>query len=328
MRAFVCERYSDHQDLVAREVPIPQATSGQLVVEVAAIGIGFPEMLTLQGKYQFKPKLPFIPGAEISGVVRESTHSELIVGTKVMGHVRLGAYAEFVAADSALFLPLPKKFSFAQGATYLTAYRTAHVALVVRGGLVQGETLLVHGAAGGVGLAAVQLGKALGATVIATASSAAKLAAAKDRGADHCLCVTATDGRFRDAVKELTDGQGANVIFDPVGGDVFDESMRCIAPFGRLLVIGFASGRIPQASVNYALIKQISIVGVRAGEYGRLNPVGGAAVNEALLEYADTGAVQPAIYREFPFEALPQAFEDIAKRRVIGRNVVARLDDA
>ena len=194
------------------------------------------------------------------------------------------------------------------------------MALVVRGALQAGDTLLVHGAAGGVGLAAVDLGLHLGARVIATASGAEKMAVVRAKGAHHVL--DAGGAGFRAAVKALTGGRGADVIYDPVGGDVFDESLHCIAPFGRMLVIGFASGRIPTASMNYALIKQISLIGVRAGEYGRLDPAGGARVNAALLAAAQAGQLTPHVHARLGFTQLPQAFDEIASRRVIGRVVV------
>lgn len=322
MRAWRCAAFGDYHALRLERVPVPTPGEGEVLVAVRAFAPGFPDMLMTQGLYQLKPALPFTPCAEFAGVVAAcgpgvSGHA---AGDRVMGVVRFGAAAEAVVAPASECLPLPDTLDYAHGAAYLIAAKTAYVGLVVRGQLARGETLLVHGASGGVGLAAVELGKHLGATVIATASTRHKLDVAAARGADHLIDLSA--GRFRDQVKALTGGRGADVIFDPVGGDVFDESLHCIATFGRLLVVGFASGRIPQAPVNYALIKQISIVGVRAGEYGRQYPAGGAAVNAALLELARKRSLGAHVHARYPLEQLVEVFDEIAGRRAIGRLVV------
>ena len=219
----------------------------------------------------------------------------------------------------------PEGLSYAKAASYQAAYLTAYVALVRRGGLQPGETLLVHGATGGVGMAAVDLGKRLGATVIATGGRDDKLAVVKARGADHVLNYTLADGRlggFREAVKALTDGRGADVIYDPVGGDVFDESMRCINWGGRILPIGFTSGRWPQAPVNLILIKQIAVIGVRAGEYGRRDPERGRANTEALYQMASNGQIDPYVCRGFPLEQAVDAMRLLENREVVGKTVV------
>ncbi|MGR8949689.1 MAG: NADPH:quinone oxidoreductase family protein [Gammaproteobacteria bacterium] len=294
----------------------------ELLIRNRAFAIGFPEYLMVRGEYQLKPPLPFVPGMECSGEVREvgDKVTRFAVGDKVFASTRTGAYAEQVVVSEENCLPLPHLFDFAAGASFLAAYKTAYVGLIERGHLKSGEVLLVHGAAGGVGLAAVELGKFLGATVIATGSSDDKLKVVSEKGADHVINLT--HGGFRDQVKALTAGRGADVIFDPVGGDVFDESMRCIATFGRLLVIGFAGGRIPTLAVNYALIKQVSVIGVRAGEYGRVDPEAGAAVLTALLDLATNGHLHPHVYKRYPFGELAAAFEDLISRKVIGRAVV------
>ena len=322
MRAWQCAAFSDYHALRLARLPRPVPQPGEALVRIRAFAPGFPDMLMTQGRYQLKPALPFTPCAEFAGEVAALGEgvSSLAPGQRVMGVARFGAAADFICWKAVELLPIPPAFDFGTAAAYLVAYKTAWVGLVVRGALQPGEVLLVHGAAGGVGLAAVELGKRLGAVVIAVASTQAKRAAARALGADHVL--DATQPRLRDAVKALTGGRGADVVYDPVGGDAFDESLHCIAPFGRLLVIGFASGRIPTASVNYALIKQIAIIGVRAGEYGRLNPAGGSAVNTALAERAARGEFHPHVHRRFRLEELIPAFDEIAGRQVIGRIVV------
>ncbi|MDX1580424.1 MAG: NADPH:quinone oxidoreductase family protein, partial [Alphaproteobacteria bacterium] len=295
MRAWVCRAFGDLDQLQIEDLPSPDPGPGQVVVRPKGASVTFVEMLVCQGKHQHKPDLPFTPGGETAGVVERVGEgvTRFREGDEVLCGSRFAACAEEVLADEKACFPLPGPFDFNQGAAFMSAYKTAYVALVPRGHLQPGETLLVHAAAGGVGLAAVELGKVLGATVIGTASSEEKLKIVRNMGADHVI--NYTEGGFREQVKELTGGRGADVIYDPVGGDVFDESIRCIAPFGRILIIGFTSGRIPQAPVNYPLIKQFSIVGVRAGEYGRVFPEGGRKVNEELLKLAEQGKFHPHI---------------------------------
>ena len=322
MRAWICHAVGDYHGLEFGQRPTPRPVAGEALVRVRAFAPGFPDMLMTQGLYQLKPALPFTPCAEFAGEVAALGEGVdgLAIGQRVMGVARFGAAADYLCWKAAELLPVPPAFDFGTAAAYLVAYKTAWVGLVVRGDLQPGETLLVLGAAGGVGLAGVELGKRLGASVIASASTPEKRAAALAMGADHVL--DATEPRFREAVKSLTGGRGADVVYDPVGGDAFDEALHCVAPFSRVLVIGFASGRIPSVSVNYALIKQIAIIGVRAGEYGRLNPAGGAAVNAALAERATRGEFRPHVHRRVRFDELIPAFDEIAGRRVIGRIVV------
>lgn len=321
-KAYRCRAFGDYHDLVVEEVSRGALDADDIEVRIRAFSIGFPDMLMVQGLYQYKPPLPFTPGAEFAGEITAvgSSVEQHQVGDQVMGTVRAGACAECVVAPAAWCLPLPEAFDFTQGASFLIAYKTAYVGLVVRGGLKSGETVLVHGAAGGVGLAAVELAKFLGAHVIGMASGERKLATVQARGADHVIDYG--EGSFRSAVKALTGGAGADVIYDPIGGEVFDESLRCIAPFGRMLVIGFASGQIPVVPVNYALIKQYAIIGVRAGEYGRVNPAGGREVNRALIELAERGRLKPHIHACLPFSDVIEAFEAIATRKVMGRTVI------
>ncbi|MFT4560921.1 MAG: NADPH2:quinone reductase [Gammaproteobacteria bacterium] len=320
-RAHICARYGDYQDLTIREFDSQRPADDEILVQNRAFAVGFPDLLTIQGKYQRKPDVPFTPGSEFSGEVIEVGRevNDIRRGDSVMGSVLLGAYAEQVMAPAKSCFQLPKPFNFVDGAAFQVAYRTAYVALVERGQLKPGETLLVLGAAGGVGLAAVELGKALGAKVIAAASSKAKLALTKTKGADHTI--NYASGTFSSEVKAMTNGLGADVIFDPVGGDCFDEATHCIAAFGRLLVIGFASGRIPQLAVNYALIKQIAVVGVRAGEFGRLDPTGGRRVNDALLSMANANKFHPYVHGQFAFDEIDQIFELMIAREINGRAV-------
>ncbi|MFN3232548.1 MAG: NADPH:quinone oxidoreductase family protein [Alphaproteobacteria bacterium] len=327
MRAWRCHQFGDYHDLKIEDLPDPEPGPGEVLVDIKAAGVGFVEMLMCQGKYQLKPPLPFTPGGECAGdiiAVGEGV-TQFKSGDKVMGGGAIGQgvgiYSERFAGPAANFRQLPAPFGYREGASFTSAYITAYVALVVRGELKAGETLLVHGAAGGVGLAAVEMGKMLGATVIATGGDDEKLAVVKQKGADHVINYTKTP-RFRDQVKEIAGGTGADVIYDPVGGDIFDESTRCINIFGRLLIIGFTSGRIPSVPVNLPLIKQFSVIGVRAGEYGRQNPKGGRKAREELFKWAEEGRLTPHIHKTLPFESLIDAFDEIADRKVVGRIVL------
>ena len=241
-----------------------------------------------------------------------------------MCNIDEGAHAEQLLISELCCQKIPEDLDFGAATMIILSYTTSYGALTRRAQLQAGETLLVHGAAGGVGLAAVELGKHLGATVIATAGTEDKMAILREKGADHTINYTLGEpgDHFRQQVKDLTGGKGADVIYDPVGGDVFDESVRCIAPFGRLLVVGFTSGRIPTVPVNMPLIKQFSVVGVRAGEYGRLNPEGGKKARQAILDMADAGHLTPHIHCHIPFDGLIDAFDEIAARKVVGRMVL------
>jgi NADPH2:quinone reductase len=321
MRAFVCREITeDWSGAGLATIPTPTPRKGEALVKVAATGVNFPDLLMCQGKYQLKPDLPFVPGMEVSGrVVALGEGLEgFSVGDLVCGGTRIGGFAEYACVPAAGMRPKPAALDMAQAAAYGAAYLTAYVALVRRGALAAGEALLVHGAAGGVGLAAVDLGLKLGATVIATASTDAKRDFLKRYGAHHVLAPSG----FRDAVKKLTGGRGADVIYDPVGGDVFDESARCIAFDGRLLIIGFTSGRIPSVSVNMPLIKGFSVVGVRAGEYGRQFPERGRENGEAIWRMADAGAIRPHVHARVKLDDVKSAFHMLASREVIGKVVV------
>lgn len=327
-QTVLCEALSEDIGSVRpAEIEVPEPGPGEVRVRIRACAVNFPDLLMIQGKYQFKPPLPFAPGGEAAGDVEAvGTGVEGVrEGDAVVAGIRHGGLCELVNVPIEALRPKPKRLSYAKAASYQTAYLTAYVALVRRGGLQPGETLLVHGATGGVGMAAVDLGKRLGATVIATGGRDDKLAVVKRRGADHVLNYTLQDGRlggFREAVKALTDGRGADVIYDPVGGDVFDESMRCINWDGRILSIGFTSGRWPQAPVNLILIKHIAVIGVRAGEYGRRDPEMGRANTEAIYQMASNGEIDPYVCQGFPLEQAVDAMRLLENREVVGKTVV------
>jgi NADPH2:quinone reductase len=297
--------------------PVP-LVPGQVRVAVRAAGINFPDILMAAGAYQLKPELPFTPGVEAAGEVVEIAEgvTGLAVDDRVIVKLRHGAYAEEVVVAPSQLTRLPANFDHAEGATFLAAHGTAYHALVDRAQLTRGEVLLVHGAGGGVGLAAVEIGKLLGAVVIAAASSEEKLAVAKAKGADHLVLYAREP--FRDAVKRITDGRGADAVFDPVGGEIFENSLRCIAWGARILVVGFTGG-IGLARTNLLMIKGASVLGVRAGEAARKNPVLGEERLKTLLAWAAGGHVRPHISHRLPLEDYAQAMRLLIDRKAIGR---------
>ncbi len=323
MRALVVERLApDYAGCQLRELATPIPAAAEVLIEVRAASVNFPDLLMTRGEYQHKPPLPFTPGLEVAGVVVAvgSAVDHLTVGDEVVGGSRTGGFAQFALAQASQVRRKPERLTFAQAAACGAAYLTAYVALVRRARVEPGEWVLVHGAAGGVGLACVDLAKVLGCRVIAASASDAKLAVvAQTYAPDAIVNVT---GGFREAVREITGGAGANVIFDPVGGDVFDESVRCIAFDGRLLVIGFTSGRIPTIAANMPLIKAFSVVGVRAGEYGRRFPAKGRENLEAVWTLADDGLIRPRVDAELPLADWRSAFDLLADRMVIGKAVI------
>jgi NADPH2:quinone reductase len=324
-RAWIChELCDDFSGLRLAQRPSLPCAAGEVRVRVRAAALNFPDLLMTQGKYQHRPPLPFVAGMECAGDVVETGAGVVWpkVGDEVCFAAHADAFTEELVAPAALVRPVPRGFDMAEGAAYGVAALTAWVALVRRGALQRGETLLVHGASGGTGLAAVQLGLHLGATVIATGSSELKLQSARDQGAQHTLCVAPGAKGLSDAVKALTGGRGADVIFDPVGGDLFDASVHCTAWGGRLLVVGFASGRIASVPSNLPLIKGFSVVGVRAGEYGRRDPERGAQNRQAVEALAAQGLFRPHIGARFAFEQLPEAYRAMAERRVAGKIVI------
>jgi len=317
-RAIVCRALGSPERLRLEQFESKALKPGQVRVAVRAAGINFPDILMAAGEYQLKPELPFTPGMEAAGDVSEVAGDVpgLAVEDRVIVKLRHGGYADEVVVTPAQLTPLPSTFDYAEGATFLAAHGTAHHALVDRGQIKPGEVLLVHGGGGGVGLAAVEIGKLLGATVIAAASSEEKLAVAKARGADHGMLYGSEP--FRDAVKRITEGRGVDVVFDPVGGEIFEQSLRCINWGARLLVIGFTGG-IGVAKTNLVLIKGASVLGVRAGEAARRDPTIGEARLKSLFEWAEAGKVRPNISHRLPLADVAQAMRLLTERKAIGR---------
>src|SRR5437660_9306579 len=316
-RAVVCRELGPPERLRLETFAPTQLAPGEVRVAVHAAGINFPDILMAAGEYQLKPELPFTPGVEAAGeVIEVNGAAGVAVGDKVIVKMRHGAYADEAVVAPSQLTPLPSTFDYAEGATFLAAHGTAYHGLVDRARIKFGEVLLVHGAGGGVGLAAVELGKLLGATVIAAASSEEKLAVAQARGADHLVRYDREP--FREAVKRITDGRGADVVFDPVGGEVFENSMRCIAWGARLLVIGFTGG-IGSAKTNLLLLKGASVLGVRAGEAVRKNPALGEVRLKTLLAWAEQGKLRPNVSHRLPLQDYAKAMRLLLDRKAIGR---------
>jgi len=322
MRAVVVDRWMEPSELGVREVPDPPVGAGQLGVEIRAAGCNFFDILIVGGRYQVKPPFPFVPGGEIAGVVREvgAGVRGFAPGDRVLAAVPMGGYAERIAFPAALAQRMPGGMSFEEGAGFPIVYPTSYAALVYRAALRPGETLLVHAAAGGVGLAAVQIGKALGARVIATAGGPEKLAVARDAGADEAIDYRRED--FVARVKSLTDGRGADVIYDSVGGDVFERSLKCIAWNGRLLVIGFAGGTIPSVAANRILLKNISVVGLHWGAYARYEPQRIPETFDALFRLYEEKEIRPVIGGRYPLEQAAAALGALGSRQTHGKVVL------
>ncbi len=322
MKAMVAPRWGEPADLEYTEVPDPRPGPGQVLVETRAIGCNFPDILMVQGKYQVKPPLPFSPGHEVAGVVREVGEGVTRVrpGQRVLGMLGWGAYAGLAVAPERHTFVLPEAMSFEEGAAFGLVYQTSYCALVQRARLQPHEWLLVHGAAGGVGLSAVQVGKALGARVIATAGTEAKLEVARQSGADVLLDYRTEE--WVERVKAVTGGEGADVIYDPVGGEVFDLSTRCIAFEGRLLAIGFAGGRIPSVAVNRVLLKNFSVVGVHWGLYQRRGSPLIDRWMDALFALYEKRQIRPVIYRTYPLRDAASALRALAERESYGKVVL------
>lgn len=321
MRAVVCDRLGDPSVLHIEERPIPDAGAGDVVIRVGAASVNFPDVLMVSGGYQHKPELPFVPGMEGAGAVHAvgAAVTGWKPGDRVIFGVRPGAFAEYVRVPaSGPLLHLPKDWSYAEGAGFRVAAQTAFHSLVHRAQLKKGEVLLVHGASGGVGLAAVQLGKHLGATVIATGSDDARLAVVRQNGADHVVNYRTDD--FVAAVKRLTDGRGVDVVYDPVGGEVLEKSVRTAAYGARLLVVGFTSGGPSKLMSNHILIKGLTVLGVRAGEtILRHSPELGRDYVEELPRLAGLGVMRPHVSHRFPMERAADAFRALIDRKVVGK---------
>jgi NADPH:quinone reductase len=323
VRAWTVHEYGDYHEclqLVA-DAPEPRRRAGEVLVAVRAVGLNFADLLSIQGRYQVKAPLPFTPGIEASGEVLEADpDSGLERGQRMIVAMPWGALAERVAVSPDHCFAVPESMGFREAAALLLTYQTSHFALVRRAALEAGEFLLVHNGAGGVGSAAIQIGKALGATVAATAGGADKLEVCRRAGADHLIDYRSRN--FRDVVLELTGGRGADVIYDSIGGDVFDESTRCIAFEGRLLVIGFAGGRIPQVAANRIMLKNISIVGLNWGAYRDAHAEVVREIHGEVCDLHARGLIDPVIFAAYPFPDLARALEDLEHRRSFGKLVI------
>ena len=322
MQALRVERLSpDLSGVTLAELPRPEPGPDEVLVRVRATSLNYPDLLMTQGKYQFKPEVPFTLGLELAGeVVSAPEGSGFAPGDRVMGGAKTGGMADYAALPASNLRRVPEGLSFQHAAAMGAAYSTAYTALVEIGRLQPGQWVLVHGASGGVGLAACDLARALGAKVIAATHRADKLA--KIRSAVPVDAAILNTGRFREDVVRITDGRLCDIVFDPVGGDVFDESTRCVAFGGQLQVIGFVSGRIPEIAVNIPLIKGFSVVGVRAGEYARRFPGRGRAIAAELEKLAAAGRIQPHIDRVLPLTRWRQAFDAMAAGEVVGKVVL------
>jgi NADPH:quinone reductase len=322
VKAAVCEAFGGPEVLAWREVPDPPApAAGELQVRIAARGAQYVDVLMLAGKYQFRPEPPFIPGSEAAGevVAIGPGVSGFRVGDRVMSRHRLGAFAELGNAEAENCDPVPAGMSLEEAAVFRGAYNTAYHGLLQRGRLKQGERVLIHGAAGGIGIPAIQIAKLFGAEVIATASTEEKRSVCQAEGADYAIDYRSG---FRDKVMELTQGRGVDIVYDPVNGPTFEESLRCLAWGGRILILGFLGGPPALARTNYLLIKGIEAVGVRIGGLNEAHPKIAAANNRALLDLAAQGKLTPRIWRRFRLEEAAEAIQALIDRQVIGKAVL------
>ena len=322
MKAILCKQFGPPDSLVFEEVASPRAGPGEVVVSVKAVSVNFPDVLIIQNKYQFKPPLPFSPGSELAGVVKEAGEGVTAFrpGDKVIAFTTYGAFAEEVKTEAARLLPLPPGMDFASGAAFLLTYGTSDHALRDRAALKEGETLLVLGAAGGVGLAAVEIGRALGARVIACASSDDKLAVCREHGADATINYASED--LRERIKALTDGRGVDVIYDAVGGAYTEPAFRSIAWRGRLLVVGFAAGEIPKLPLNLPLLKGAALVGVFWGDFARREPRRFAESIRQLGAWYREGKLRPHVSQTLPLAKAAEALKLMAARQVKGKLVL------
>ncbi len=322
MYAMVVDHVGERERLHRVDLPDPEVLPGQVVVDVKAVGCNFSDLLMVEGKYQLKPPLPFSPGTEVAGVVRAVGEGvgDIRPGQRVVAMLDWGGYASVVAAPAAFVVPLPDSMPYEVGAAFGVAYQTAYLALTHRAALQAGEVLLVHGAAGGVGLAAVDVGCALGARVFGTAGSLQKCEVVMQHGAEACFQVDAED--WVQAVNRASNGRGADVIYDPVGGTTFDRSLRCIAWCGRLVVIGFASGDIPRLPMNRVLLKNISVVGLNLGAYKAQEPATLVRSLEALFRLYERGVLRPEISASLELERANEAMALIRERKSVGKVVL------
>jgi len=323
MKAILCKQFGPPSSLVLGDIENPKPGEKEVVVQVKACGVNFPDTLIIQGLYQFKPELPFTPGSDIAGVVKEvgDKIKHVKPGDAVFGFVMHGGYAEeVVVPGNACFLK-PPGMEFPVAASFMMAYGTSYHALKDRGRLKEGETLLVLGASGGVGLAAVELGKLMGARVIAAASSTEKLALCKEYGADATINYDTED--LKSKIKELTDGKGVDVVYDPVGGRYSEAALRGMAWEGRYLVVGFAAGDIPKIPLNLALLKGCAIVGVFWGSFAMKTPDKNMQNTMQLMQWYGAGKLKPHIHKIYPLDGASNALNDMINREVKGKAVIA-----
>ncbi|HEX8611319.1 MAG TPA: NADPH:quinone oxidoreductase family protein [Telluria sp.] len=322
MKAVVCKAWGLPDSLVVEQVAAPVAGAGQVLVEVKAAGVNFPDVLIIQGKYQFKPELPFTPGSELSGVVAALGEgvTNVKVGDRVIAFSAQGAFAQQIVVPAQAVMPMPPGMDFDTAAAITLTYGTSHHAVVDRAALKAGETMLVLGAAGGVGLAAIEIGKALGARMIAAASSDEKLAVCREHGADATINYSTSD--LREAIKAATDGKGPDVIYDPVGGVYAEPAFRSIGWRGRYMVVGFANGEIPKLPLNLTLLKGASLMGVFWGEFAKREPKANLAAMRELMGWLAEGKIRPRISGRYALEQTAQALNDMAARKVTGKVVI------
>ncbi len=325
MKAVLCKALGPPESLVVETVPDPQAGPGQVVIDVAACGVNFPDTLIIEGKYQARPDLPFSPGGEVAGTISAVGDGvdQVAVGDRVIAICGWGGYAEKLAVDARQVIPIPDALDDVTAAGLILAYGTSWHALKQRAQLKAGETLLVLGAAGGVGLAAVELGKVVGARVIAAASTDEKLAVAREHGADELINYSRDD--LKESLKSLTDGKGVDVVYDPVGGDFFETAVRSMAWNGRALVVGFASGEIPRLPVNLLLLKGCSVVGVFWGTFMQREPRAAADNHRELIEMVLDGRLKPLVSETFPLQRAAEAMRVLTDRKVRGKVVITTL---
>ncbi len=322
MKAVVCKAWGLPETLVVEDLPERSAAAGEVMIDVMAAGVNFPDVLIIQNKYQFKPELPFTPGNELAGVVRAvgAGVEHLKVGDRVFAFVPQGAFAQQASVPASTVLKMSDDMDFDTAAALTLTYGTSHHAVVDRAQLKAGETMLVLGAAGGVGLAAIEIGKAIGARVIAAASTDEKLAICRQHGADEFINYSTED--LREGIKRITGGKGPDVVYDPVGGAYTEPAFRSIAWRGRYLVIGFANGEIPKLPLNLPLLKGASVVGVFWGDFARREPAHHAAAMNELMQWHREGRIRPHISATYALADVPQALNDMASRKVTGKIVI------
>lgn len=322
MKAILCKHFGPPDSLVVETLPSPHPAPHQVLIGVRAAGVNFPDTLIIQNLYQFKPPLPFTPGGECAGEIKAvgSAVTRFKVGQRVTAFAPWGAFAEEIAVDEDRVTAIPDELSFELAASFVMAYGTSFHALKDRAALRSGESLLVLGAAGGVGLAAVEIGKSMGARVIAAASSDEKLAVCRAHGADECINYSTEN--LRERIKSLTAGRGVDVVYDPVGGDYSEPALRSVGWRGRFLVVGFANGTIPSIALNLTLLKGLSIVGVFWGEFTKREPERWAKDLAELLRMVNTGQLKPLVSARYPFDKVADALNAVSARKVIGKIVL------